>query len=423
MKWLFIFIGLLFTAYLTAQDGLSLGWDIDSIFDEPLPESSPNFSQEEAETGSLPIGSLIQQRGIFFEAAYEFNLGIAPGWRTPPWYSGKNEEDPHVERFMNMKGSFTIDAQISEVFRTRSTVNYEIPKFQPGLGDFFFDYKVYDVVFFRGGKYNISWGISPNYGYTNLLSRVPDEKYIYDPFILKADVPVGKGGFQALTLTRIDLIYDPKLPKWEDFAIGGKYNLALPQVDLDTGFFYQEGMDLRFFLSLKTTLWKTEFYGEGLVAVDVDKPTNISGAGSFGFGRDFFDDRFNVNGELFYNAERKTYLYHPETNIREARTSEFIEDLNLALNLLCKPWDIGNPRLILRTLYAPMQHSAQFIPGFRLSPLKHLEFYLATPMSLGNKNGYYYKNTPTVVDNETSLPFAVIFMITLKGSIQFGRHF
>jgi hypothetical protein len=219
-------------------------------------------------------------------------------------------------------------------------------------------------------------------------------------------------------------MYSSELPKLKHFGYGGKYNLALSQVDLDTGIFYQEGMALRGFLSAKTTLWNTEFYGEGLIAIDVDEPSNISGAGNIGFGRDFFGGKFGVNGELFYNAEKDTYRYNPETNIREAGTSPFIEGFNIALNLLYKPWEKGNPRLYLGTLYAPAQNSARLIPGFTLSPWDYIEFYFSVPMSLGSKDGYYYNNTvTTATQNENKpLPFAVVFMVTLKGGVQFGHY-
>jgi hypothetical protein len=187
-------------------------------------------------------------------------------------------------------------------------------------------------------------------------------------------------------------------------------------------------MVMRAFLSAKTTLWNTELYSEGLLAIDLDEPANTSGAGNIGFGRDFFDGKFKVNGELFYNAEKDTYWYHPETNIREAGTSPFIEGFNIALNLLYKPWEKGSPRFYLGSLYAPAQNSAQIIPAFRLSPWDNIEFYFALPMSLGSKDGYFYNNTPTrAVENEIKpnepLPFTFIFMITLSGGVQFGHYY
>ena len=412
---------------LAAQERDSLDWEIDSVFDEPLQELPADEPQAEPLQGQASAGSLLQRRGFLVEAGFEFVGGIGPGWNNTPWSDNWNENDFYLDRYIKMIGAFSIDAQISEVFRVKSVIRFDPPDLIPKLGDFFVDYKLYDTVFFRGGKFSQSWGISPNYGFTDLLSRVPareDEKYADDSYIIKADVPIGTGGVQALALTRIDLMSSGDIqPKIDDFGLGGKYNLALRWIDLDAGVFYQEGMPLRGFVSLKTTFRNTELYNEWLGAIDVYEPSNMSGAVNLGFGRDFFGGKLNVNGELFYNGEKDASFYQPETNIRESATIPFIDGFNIAFNFRYKPWRRGNPLVFLRTLYAPMEKSAQLIPGFRLNPWRHIEFSLAFPMGLGEENGYYYKNTLTVDKEKNPLPFAVIFLITLKGSIQFGYYY
>ena len=436
MKRIFALMAILAAAQLSAQE--SLDWNIDSVFDDPLQETPAK--EDAAAAPSQPrnaADNLLQRRGFTFTAGFLFQAGVAPGWLSTPWSDGWNESGFYLDRFIRMRVSFGLDAQISEVFRAKSSIYFEVPDFKPVLQDFFFDYKLYDTVFFRGGKYNLSWGISPNYKFTDLLSRVPDDeskriKYANDPFIFKADIPVGMGGVQALALTRINMIgNNADLPKREDFGFGGKYNLALSFVDLDAGIFYQEGMALRAFASAKTTLWKTELYNEWLGAMDVHEPHNFCGAFNVGFERELFNKKFNVNGELFYNGEEDTYWYQPETNVWEAGTHDFIEGFNIALNLLYRPWEKGNPRIFLRTLYAPKQESAQIIPGFRFSPWRHLEFYMAVPMALGREDGYYATHTITKTDRYNDdpgarnkpIPFAVIFYVTLRGSVNFGHYY
>jgi hypothetical protein len=413
----------MFIVCLTARAQDSLDWDIDTIFEEQ--ESSEEENETETATDGVSVKQLIQRRGLQFNANYEFNIGVAPGWYLNPWDEEWDRKDYYLDRAIKMRGSFGIDAQISESFRVKSEFFFVIPVFAFTLGDFFFDYNIHDAVFVRGGKYNLSWGISPNYDFTNLLSRVPKDGNAGDSFIFKADVPIGNGGLQILSMTRYNLMDSSEMPQLEDFGFGGKYNLALRHVDLNAGIFYQEGMVMRGFISAKTTLWNTELYSEGLVAIDVHEPSNVSGAGNVGFGRDFFNGKFSVNGELFYNAEKDTYRYYPETNIREAGTSPFIEGFNIALNLIYKPWEKGNPRFVLGTLYTPAQNSAQLIPGFRLSPLNNLEINFAVPMALGEKDGYYYKNTAIMAtQNENKpLPFAVVFMVTLSGGVQFAHYY
>ena len=422
MKLLFILIISLILTALPAQEQVHdlQDWDFDTIFDESFDEI---LNEEDVNvTEGKQVTQLVNRRGVNFSASYDFNAGIAPSWHEIPWSSDRQTSEYYLDRFLRMRTSFTLDAQISSVFRVINTVYFQIPEFKFSLGDFFFDYNFFNTVYARGGKYNHAWGISPNYSFTNLLSRVPKDKSAGESFILKFDVPIGIGGIQVLAMTRADLMGSSDLPKLEDFGFGGKYNLALRRVDYDMGFFYQKGMPLRSFLSIKTTIKKTELYSEYLLAVDLDEPY-ISGAFNIGFMQDFFDGKLNLNGELFYNAEKDSYWYHPETNIREEGVSPFIEGLNIALNLSFKPWEKWNPRLFLRALFAPMENSVQLIPGFRINPWQHIELYMAAPVSLGSKNGYYYKNTFTKDKQDRALPFALIFLVSLRGSAQFGYYY
>jgi len=428
----------------SARTGSALDWDINSVFDEPLQGSfsgetaGVELAGDDTETNpDFTVKDMIKQPGFYFDAGFNFSLGLAPGWYKHPWSEDSDKNRYYLDRLLRMRGSFCIDAQISPVFRVKSSIYFEIPGYKFVVEDFFFDYDLYDAVFFRGGKYNLTWGISPNYGFTNLLSRVPasapdeageeeshnENRYSGDSLIFKADIPLGSGGIQVLTLTRVNLIQNAVDLKFKDFGFGGKYNLAISLFDFDLGVFYQQGMAFRSFLSVKTTLWETELYNEYLLAMNFNKPFNAGWAANFGFMRDFFNDKLKVNAELLYNTEKDTSYYLPETSLRDAATYPLIDGLGLAVNLLYKPWEKMNLRFFFRTLYAPLQNSAQLIPGFSLSPWPHIEFYFAVPMSLGSKRGYYYSNTFTVTNDNKPLPFALVFLVTLNGNFRFQHIF
>jgi hypothetical protein len=419
-KNLFFFIGILFLTVLSAQEQSALDWDIDTLFDEPAqkPAEQPNIT-EPSKPAAAP--NKIQRRGYNFGINYRFITGVAPGWYEMPGTDEWHKEDYYLDRFITMINTLTIDAQITEDFRAISKINIQIPGTTFTMGDFFFDYKLYDTVFFRGGKYNMSWGISPNYHFTNLLIRVPEDAPNGDSYIFKADIPAGNGGFQALTMTRTNLTKTTVLPKLSDFGYGAKYNFAHRLLDLDVGFFNQEGMPLRGFLSLKTTIKKTELYNEWLGSLNLDN-YDLFGSFNIGFARSFFDKKLEINGEILYNGEKDIYWYQQETDVRDAAKYSFINGLNIALNVQYKPWSKGNPRLFLQTRYAPMENSAQIIPGFRLTPWRNIDFYLSAPMTLGDKEGYYYINTINESDEKKPLPFAVIFSIRVGGSVSFGHY-
>jgi len=415
---LFVCIGIFLFAILPAQEQTTLDWDINNVFDEPAQET-PTEEPKNNEP-AVTVNKLIKQKGITFDASYEFRIGIAPGWYELPWDSSENQNF-YLDRYIKLKSSLTADAQIDDSLRIKTVLSFAIPDFYIKLGDFFFDYNINDKVFSRGGKYSHSWGLASNFTFTDLLSRVPDDSYDGDSFIFKADIPAGIGGFQLLTLTRYDLMGDnPDPPKLKDFAFGGKYNLALKSVDFDTGIYFQENMPLRAFLSIKTTLWKTELYSEGLIAINAI-PLDVSGAVSFGFTKELFNNKLSINGEVFYNAEKDTYVYNPETYITDANVTLFKEELHIALNLGYKFGGKANPSLFSQIRYAPFENSMQLIPGFKINPLPHIDVYLAVPMTLGSKEGYYYKydNAYMTDDKDKTLPFSIILFVKLSGSMQF----
>jgi len=435
--------------YSFAQDQGSLDFDIDSLFDAPpavppgtppaAPETTPEVTPPAGETSNSPDQSskpqkdnstsqppnlspdqsgesmmnMVKPRGFSFDASFQFLAGLAPGWNETPWNKDENSVF-NWGQSAKMRADFGLDAQISDVFRTRTVVYFEIPNFALSFGDFFFDYNIYNRVFVRAGKYALSWGISPNYSFTNLLTRVPIGGDAGDSYLFKADIPIGIGGVQLLVQTRADLM-NGEIPGWRSIGYGGKYNLALQWVDFDLGAFYQDNMPFRGFFSIKMTIGKTEVYSEYLGA-NLDKPDQFSGACNIGFFRDFFDGKFSVNGEFFYNAEKESYWYRPETTYRNAEVVPFQEGLNAALNLVYRFDAKANPRLFVQTLYNLQEDSAQLVPGLRLNILPFSELYIAVPMALGSKEGYYYYNTPDL----NNRPFSIIFLISLKGGIKTG---
>ena len=420
---LLVSIGILFITILWAQEEENQDWNIDDVFNEPAKETPA----EEPKNDKPPVtvNKIMKQRGITFNAYYEFITGIGPGWYKLPWDSGIEGYD-YLDRYIKLNSSLIADAQIDDSLRIIATFNFEIPYFSIKLGDFFFDYNIDDKVFFRGGKYSHSWGSISNYAFTNLLARVPSPSVDGDSFIFKTDIPTGIGGFQILALTRYDLMYmrrNPDPPELEDFGFGGKYNLALKWADFDTGVFFQEGMPLRAFLSIKTNLWNTQFYTEGLAAFNVDETDDtmeISGAASFGFTKNLFNYKFTVNGEIFYNDEKDSYYYNPKTLITEVSVTPFVRYINFALNLSYRFGGATNPSLFAQMRYAPFSESMQLIPGFVIYPLSHIEVYLAVPMILGPEDGYYYKDNPYIRDNKWKpIPFNIVLFVRVTGSMQF----
>ncbi|MCL1993153.1 MAG: hypothetical protein FWG66_09420 [Spirochaetes bacterium] len=397
-------------------------WDIDAIFGGDA--DAPIYIEiEDADVS--PVLALIRRPGVTFEAAFDFRLGTAPGWSEAPWFSSEDRSFTWAPGF-RMRSDFALDAQLSEWFRVRTSFYFTVPHFSLSLNEFFLDYNLQDQVFFRAGKSDIAWGISPNFAFSNLVARVPAPRYddpfrhAGSPYIMRADIPIGVGGIQLLALTRVNLL-DGIYPGRRDIAYGGRYNLALPLADFELGAFHQEGMPVRGIFSINTTILNTEFYSEWLLAVDPDSSWETSMAFNIGFVRGLFDNRLFLNGELFYNAESNAYWFREETAIRDAEVAPFVEGLNTAANILYSLGGRGNPRVFLQMFYAPLQNTAQLVPGFILNPFPHAELIFALPMALGRRDGHYYRNPIDVGD--LNRPFSISLMLSIRGSIQVAQFF
>jgi len=396
-----------FSFQVTAQeiDDL-LDIDFNSIFDGSF--TSQDDTASGSTVGASPVN--VNRRGITFGASYEFQGGFAPGWSLAPWHFDGTEERTWGQG-VKMVSDLSINAQLSEVFKVYTSFGYSIPGFYFTLKDFFFDYNFFNKVFVRAGKYEHTWGISE---FTNLLARVPDTGPSGSAYIVKADIPVGVGGFQALMLTRVDIAGGSIPEHWMDMAFGGKYNVALRWVDLDMGVFFQRYvMPTRGFLSIKTTLVKTEVFSEWLVAVNTHTDNATSFAANIGFGRDFFGDKVTLGGEVFYNGEGNTYFFKPKTSFTEAETVQFLNQFNIAFNFLYRIDGRGSPRFFTGVNFSTVENSYQVVPGIKFTPLSNIEVYFAVPMALGNIDGYYYRHNA----DHYNRPFSITMLVTLTGNV------
>jgi hypothetical protein len=403
-----VFILIFFLSFhVTAQeiDDL-LDIDFDSIFDGSFTSEDDTESKTTADT--TPVN--VNQTGITFGASYEFQGGFAPGWNLAPWHFDGTQERTWGQG-VKMVSSLSINAQLSEVFKVYTSIGFNIPGFYFSLGDFLFDYNFLNRVFVRAGKYEHTWGIS---GFTNLLARVPDVGPSGPAYIVKADIPIGIGGFQALMLTRVNIAGGAIPEHMNELAFGGKYNIALRWLDLDMGVFLQRYvMPTRGFLSLKTTLGKTEIYNEWLLVVNTHTDRAVSFAANIGAGRDFFDDKLTLGGEVFYNGEGNTYFFKPETSFTDAETVPFLNQFNIAFNFLYRIEGKGSPRIFTSVNFSTAENSYQVVPGFKFTPFDNIEVYCAVPMALGSKDGYYYRHNA----DPQNRPFSIMLLVTLTGSV------
>ena len=404
-----------FSAAAQESDLLGIDFDfLDSIFDEPAQSQENEAPQEEP----VSIVQSLRRRGFEFNFSYIFRGAVNPGWvNLYPWeqYAGENFTwAPAV----NLGSTFGIDARISDSFRVQSVIKFDIPGEFPyiSLGEFFFDYNFSDKVFLRAGKTGQSWGISPNFGFTDLLSRIPEGGPSGPSYLIRFDVPIGIGGVQLLAQTRSN-IANGDIPDLNSIGFGGKYNLAFQWADFNLGAFYQNNMASRAFFTVKTTLRDFEIYSEWLAAFDSHADNAVSFAFNFGFLKSFFNNKLDLNAEIFYNGEGRTNFFNSGTEYELSGTNPFLGGVNAAVNLLYRFNGGGSPRFFTRFLYG--DDSFSIVPGIRLTPFQNMEIYLALPVSFGNG---HYKTEAKNFKGEIK-PVSLLLYVTFKGDLRANYYY
>ncbi len=210
--------------------------DIDSLFNNP--EDIVNESTEEEID---VIQDLIEKENFQFSTNVNIFMGYSPGWEYLPWIQDNNEDPVFTDSaLMGMSSKMTFDAQIGDNFRFLQSYTVAYPDYEPGVSEFFADFDLDDMVYFRIGRQNLTWGISRYYPFTNLPARIPDNFGINnsnslddnDSFAVKMDIPIGIGGAQGLIYMRNGFFYDPTYPSMNEIGWGSYYNLALKQADI-----------------------------------------------------------------------------------------------------------------------------------------------------------------------------------------------
>ena len=436
-------------ANLPAQEDHLPEWDFGTLFDEPL--LPPADQEQPVEAPVIAIVDLLRQRGFTLTIASTFRAGIAPGFQESPWhwYSLDDREHYFLERVFMMSTQFTIDSQINPNLRFRSRVFFEIPNFRFSFGDMWFDYNFHDRVFVRGGIFNMTWGISRNFHFANLLAYIPPDlpqqgatinrpavtavearTFNRDPFIFRADIPFGIGGLQLLALTRAPLTENIQATgiTRDYIAYGGRYSVVFRGVDLTMGMFNQDGMPLRTFVSASTGFWETDWYTEGVLAISDARP-RLSSAMNIGFTRVIdLDGSLAINGELFINGLEETRFRQPGTALMEGGyITNFIRGLNTAININYRFPDRGrNPQLTLQWRHAPFENTGRFVPSFRVNPWPNIVLDFAMPMALGSRHGYYYQHTvrmDTIDPDRRNIPFSLIMLVTISGNVRLDHRY
>jgi len=377
-------------------------WDYDSIFDLPFIDAE--------EPDDMP---LIVRSRFEFDASYGFRLGVSPGWSEAPWYNA-SEEEYILVLGARMDALLSVNIGLTDDLRVKNSFYFSVPDNpEISINEFYFEYNLLDTLFFQAGIFEIAWGISRFYSFTNLPARIPEGRSGGTAYIARVNIPIGIGGIELMGLTRTGFIDEADNFSditHQELSYGLKYNLAFQEADIDMGLLYHWEMPLRFFLSVKTTIGNTELYTEALAAVSHQTWNGIRYAANLGFLRDFFRDRITLTAELFYNREPDSAWWRPVSDILEAEEDILLKGFNSALAFIYRIRFL-HMRIFSQAYYNFEQNSAWAVPGISIRPGDTFTLSLSVPMALGNKSGHYYKDNM----DPQNRPFSVLLALSYSG--------
>ena len=387
-----------------SETQLDSNWNIDSFFNDANVEEIKE-----------PDIKTIDLRGrVILEAAYGFIAAFSPGWSEVPWYNGNDKREYSYLLGARMEALLSLDLSLTEALRVHNAFYFSVPDNSIfSIYEFYFDYNIQNRAFLQAGLYEIAWGISRFYPFTNLPALVPNNQgNPGNAYIGRLKIPIGIGGLEILGMTRSGYMEDKSSPTFKEFAFGMKYNFAYQSADIDAGLLYHKELPLRSFVSLKTTVKDTELYSEGLVSVSQEKGHKTCFSGNFGIARDFFNGKLTVSGEVFYNGESDSAWWRQKTEALEESVVDLYKGLNGALAFIIRPGIIGM-RIFAQALYTYEENSVWLVPGISIKP-GGINITLSVPMALGERRAYYRNNT-----DEDNRPFSIILGVSFNGKLRY----
>jgi hypothetical protein len=379
--------------------------------------------------------------GFTFGASYTIGAFVAPGWKR----MDVRKQDMHSEDNFSwwpgivMNADVYFDIQLSDIFRIRQSITFNVLGTSFTISEFFFDYNPGQHFFIRAGKFNATWGQSRNYPVANLIGRVPASNEPFAPVYARVSIPVGIGGFELVASGRY-MSFTTLETTGDRVGLGLKYNAAANNIDADIGIFYQKYMPLRAFVSFKSTLFGSwECYAEGLVVFRPDLITgteifswddvvfdsitlkdNFFFSGNIGFIQTFINDRLRVNAEVFYSGEKDSTVLVKQQQLlpgdEEEEAIVLSDSLNIALNIQYKTGIFFDLAIGLQFRWSLMHDEGMITPSITIAPAKHLRIGFAMP--------YITKPGSTKFSNpdDSKRQFSIMLMANLGGNYHFAHY-
>ncbi len=299
----FMFLSIL-PAIADTEDASGIVTDEDALFGDPL-ETAPDapFIEEVTSTAGI-ASSLLISEGVEIGGRYGLSVNSSWTWKASEFFDAFTSPESD-STLVDLNTTLFFDARPLKDFRVFGKTSISYPFDDQGgarefdevfrIDELFSDFTWRDLVFFRGGKHTINWGVGYFFSPADLLNITeidPEdpEAEREGPISLKTHFPLDVHNFYLYLIAN-------NIEAADEFGVAGKIELVISSIEIGIGALYQKDVSPSGMLTVSFPFWDIDFFGEAVLRYGSDRTfIEESDAVPLGVSAVTYDD------ELFFNA-------------------------------------------------------------------------------------------------------------------------
>ena len=277
----------------------------DSLFGATADDDTPLVEEITSTTGIQ--SRLLTSESVEIGGRYGFSASTSWQWNDPSNLAETITSPDGESASVDLGATLFFDGRPSEDFRVFGKASISYPFNDLGearefddvfhVDELFSDFSWNNVVFFRGGKHTINWGVGYFFSPADLLNitEIDPENPEADregPVSLKSHLP-----FDAHNIYLYFIADD--IEKVGEIGIAAKTELVFGPMELGIGGLYRKDLSPSAMVTVSAPLWDVDFFGEAVVIYDNDRGYYIENAGT---GTDIALEAVAYDRDLFFNA-------------------------------------------------------------------------------------------------------------------------
>jgi hypothetical protein len=292
---------------------------------------APFIEEISSATGSE--SSLLVTESVQIGGRYALGGQSTWGWDDPSAFFDNLATPDTDSASVNLSTTLYFDARPTDDFRVFGKTSISYPFDDEGgtrafddvfhVDELFSDFNWKEMLFFRGGKHTLNWGVGYFFSPADLLNVTeidPEdpEAEREGPVSLKAHWPWDVHNAYLYLIAN-------DIEAWDEIGIAGKAELVFGSTELGVGGLYLKNTAPSGMLTVSVPIWDIDFFGEAVVRYGSDRtfveesdtsPTGVEAATyddelfyhataglSFIYAFDEVDSSVRFSGQYLYNGE------------------------------------------------------------------------------------------------------------------------